>query len=40
MFDFQDGIWMADIERKKAAEAEKTEERIARIIEKRRGKRG
>ena len=32
--------WMADIERKKAAEAEKTEERIARIIEKRRGKRG
>ena len=32
--------WMADIEREKAAEAEKTEERIARIIERRRGKRG
>ena len=32
--------WMAGIEREKAAEAEKTEERIARIVERRRGKRG
>lgn len=32
--------WMAEIERKKAAEAEKTEKRLARIVENRRVKRG
>lgn len=32
--------WMANVEREKAAEAEKTEERLARIVERRRGKRG
>lgn len=32
--------WMAGIEREKAAEAEKTKKRLARIVEKRRGKRG